>query len=160
MLEKIIAQTLKYRSFVLLGVLVLIAFGVYSYLNLPIDAFPDVTNVQVEILSTAPGLSALEIERFLEQLGRVLWLEAFEKQTAPTNAIVRVFRMRRDKRAKRVIGPLVVSQPEQRLGALEGLRVQGQRHQRHGHSRHRHGGRHRQAPGREIPGDRRAPAGL
>ena len=65
MLETIIAQTLKYRSFVLLGVLVLIAFGVYSYLNLPIDAFPDVTNVQVEILSTAPGLSALEIERFV-----------------------------------------------------------------------------------------------
>jgi cobalt-zinc-cadmium resistance protein CzcA len=65
MLEKIIAQTLKHRSFVLLGVLVLIAFGVYSYLNLPVDAFPDVTNVQVEILSTAPGLSALEIERFV-----------------------------------------------------------------------------------------------
>ncbi len=64
-LRTIIAQTLKYRSFVLLGVLVLIAFGVYSYLNLPIDAFPDVTNVQVEILSTAPGLSALEIERFV-----------------------------------------------------------------------------------------------
>ena len=65
MLEAIIAQTLKYRSFVLLGVLVLVAFGAYSYLNLPIDAFPDVTNVQVEILSTAPGLSALEIERFV-----------------------------------------------------------------------------------------------
>ncbi len=65
MLESIIAQTLKYRSFVLLGVLVLVVFGVYSYLKLPIDAFPDVTNVQVEILSTAPGLSALEIERFV-----------------------------------------------------------------------------------------------
>ncbi len=65
MLEKIIAQTLKYRNFVLLGMAVLIAFGVYSYLTLPIDAFPDVTNVQVEILSTAPGLSALEIERFV-----------------------------------------------------------------------------------------------
>jgi len=65
MLQTIIAQTLKYRSFVLLGVLVLIVAGVYSYLNLPIDAFPDVTNVQVEILCTAPGLSALEIERFV-----------------------------------------------------------------------------------------------
>jgi heavy metal efflux system protein len=65
MLEAIIAQTLKYRNFVLLGVLVTVAFGVYSYINLPIDAFPDVTNVQVEILSTAPGLSALEIERFV-----------------------------------------------------------------------------------------------
>ncbi len=65
MLEKIVAQTLKNRNFVLLGVFVLIAFGVYSYVNLPIDAFPDVTNVQVEILSAAPGLSALEIERFV-----------------------------------------------------------------------------------------------
>ncbi len=65
MLERIIAWTLKYRSFILLGVLLLAAFGVYSYRKLPIDAFPDVTNVQVEILSTAPGLSALEIERFV-----------------------------------------------------------------------------------------------
>jgi heavy metal efflux system protein len=65
MLEAIIAQTLKNRNFVLLGILVMAAFGVYSYRNLPIDAFPDVTNVQVEILSTAPGLSALEIERFV-----------------------------------------------------------------------------------------------
>jgi cobalt-zinc-cadmium resistance protein CzcA len=65
MLERIIAWTLKYRSFVLLGVCVLVAFGVYSYVRLPIDAFPDVTNVQVEVLSTAPGLSALEIERFV-----------------------------------------------------------------------------------------------
>jgi cobalt-zinc-cadmium resistance protein CzcA len=65
MLEAIIAQTLRNRNFVLLGVLVMAAFGVYSYRNLPIDAFPDVTNVQVEILSTAPGLSALEIERFV-----------------------------------------------------------------------------------------------
>src|SRR5512143_4245347 len=65
MLEKIIGQMLKYRSFVLLGILVLVAFGIYSCMNLSIDAFPDVTNVQVEILSTAPGLSALEIERFV-----------------------------------------------------------------------------------------------
>src|SRR5512136_2090284 len=65
MLEAIIARTLKNRNFVILGVIVLVAFGVYSYVNLPIDAFPDVTNVQVEILSTAPGLSALEIERFV-----------------------------------------------------------------------------------------------
>jgi cobalt-zinc-cadmium resistance protein CzcA len=65
MLEKIVAQTLKYRTFVILGVLALAALGAYSYLNLPIDAFPDVTNVQVEILSEAPGLSALEIERFV-----------------------------------------------------------------------------------------------
>ena len=65
MLEAVIAQTMKYGNFVILGVLVLVVMGVYSYSRLPIDAFPDVTNVQVEILSTAPGLSALEIERFV-----------------------------------------------------------------------------------------------
>ena len=65
MLETVIAQTLKYRNFVLLGVIVLVVFGVYACLNLPMDAFPDVTNVQVEILGAAPGLSALEIERFV-----------------------------------------------------------------------------------------------
>ena len=65
MLEAIIAQTLKYRNFVLLSVVVMAAIGVHAYMNLPIDAFPDVTNVQVEILGTAPGLSALEIERFV-----------------------------------------------------------------------------------------------
>jgi heavy metal efflux system protein len=65
MLETIIVRTLKQRGMVILGVLALVCFGVYSCVNLPIDAFPDVTNVQVEILSTAPGLSALEIERFV-----------------------------------------------------------------------------------------------
>ncbi|MBL0174847.1 MAG: efflux RND transporter permease subunit [Ignavibacteria bacterium] len=40
-------------------------FGVYSTVTIPIDAFPDVTNTQVEILSEGPGLSALEIERFV-----------------------------------------------------------------------------------------------
>jgi heavy metal efflux system protein len=62
MLESI---TLKYRSFVLLGVMDMVVLGVHSCLNLPIDAFPDVTNVQVEILSVGSGLSALEIERFV-----------------------------------------------------------------------------------------------
>ena len=65
MLEKIISFCLKQRSFVLVFSLILILFGIYSYLKLPIDAFPDVTNVQVEIVSNAPGLSALEIERFV-----------------------------------------------------------------------------------------------
>jgi len=65
MLERIIARALKQKSFVLLAVTIMTAFGVYSYMTIPIDAFPDVSNTQVEILSTAPGLSALEIERFV-----------------------------------------------------------------------------------------------
>jgi cobalt-zinc-cadmium resistance protein CzcA len=63
MLEKIIAYTLRQKGMVIFLALLIIAFGAYSYLKLPIDAFPDVTNIQVEIVSHADGLSAIEIER-------------------------------------------------------------------------------------------------
>lgn len=65
MLERIIVSTLQHKQLVLLAVAALVAFGIYSYATIPIDAFPDVSNTQVEILSNAPGLSALEIERFV-----------------------------------------------------------------------------------------------
>jgi len=63
MLEKLVAYTLRQKGMVIFLALLIIAFGTYSYLKLPIDAFPDVTNIQVEIVSHADGLSALEIER-------------------------------------------------------------------------------------------------
>ena len=63
MLEKIIAYTLKQKGMVIAFSLLIITFGAYSYVKLPIDAFPDVTNVQVEVVSHADGLSAAEIER-------------------------------------------------------------------------------------------------
>lgn len=63
MLEKLIAYTLRQKGMVIFLALLIIVFGVYSYLKLPIDAFPDVTNIQVEVVSHADGLSALEIER-------------------------------------------------------------------------------------------------
>ncbi len=63
MLEKIIEFTLKQKSMILFFCFLIFAFGLYSYLTLPIDAFPDVTNIQVEVVSRADGLSALEIER-------------------------------------------------------------------------------------------------
>jgi len=63
MLEKLIACTLRRKGMVLFLSLLIIAFGLYSYLKLPIDAFPDVTNIQVEVISRADGLSAIEIER-------------------------------------------------------------------------------------------------
>ncbi len=65
MIEKIIAFSLKQRTLILIVVLLLVGVGVSSFLGLPIDAFPDVTNVQVEVVSTAPGLSPLEIEKFV-----------------------------------------------------------------------------------------------
>lgn len=63
MLEKLIAYTLKQKGMVIFFALVIVVFGFYSYLKLPIDAFPDVTNIQVEVVSHADGLSAGEIER-------------------------------------------------------------------------------------------------
>jgi cobalt-zinc-cadmium resistance protein CzcA len=63
MLEKLIAYMLRQKGMVIFLSLLIIAFGSYSYLKLPIDAFPDVTNIQVEIVSHADGLSAIEIER-------------------------------------------------------------------------------------------------
>jgi cobalt-zinc-cadmium resistance protein CzcA len=63
MLEKIIAFTLKQKGMIIFLSLVIVVFGLYSYFTLPIDAFPDVTNIQVEIVSRADGLSAIEIER-------------------------------------------------------------------------------------------------
>lgn len=63
MLEKLIAYTLRHRGMVIFFSLMTVLFGLYSAMKLPIDAFPDVTNIQVEVVSRADGLSAVEIER-------------------------------------------------------------------------------------------------
>ena len=42
---------------------VVAAFGLYAYLGTPIEAYPDVTNTQVMILSKAPGLAAVDVEQ-------------------------------------------------------------------------------------------------
>lgn len=63
MLERLIEYTLKQKGMVIFLSLLIIILGFYSYLKLPIDAFPDVTNIQVEVVSHADGLSAVEIER-------------------------------------------------------------------------------------------------
>ncbi|MDP4174492.1 MAG: CusA/CzcA family heavy metal efflux RND transporter [Bacteroidota bacterium] len=63
MLEKIISRTLNQKGMIVFLVLVIVACGIYCFTNLPIDAFPDVTNIQVDVVSYANGLSAVEIER-------------------------------------------------------------------------------------------------
>ena len=65
MLERIVTSTLKHRALVVVVLVFILGIGIYSLLNLHIDAFPDVTNIQVEIVSRAPGLSPLEIEKFV-----------------------------------------------------------------------------------------------
>ena len=63
MIGKIFEISLRQRMFVLIGTLALMGAGVWSALRLPIDAVPDVTNVQVTINTTVPALSPEEIER-------------------------------------------------------------------------------------------------
>ena len=63
MINALIRFSVSQRLIVLVLVAVMSAAGIYSLLNLPIDAVPDVTNVQVQVLTSAPSLAPLEIER-------------------------------------------------------------------------------------------------
>jgi cobalt-zinc-cadmium resistance protein CzcA len=65
MLDKIIQFSIKNKFFILLFTLVLIAWGSYSLKNLPLDALPDVTNNQVQIITTAPTLASQEVEQLI-----------------------------------------------------------------------------------------------
>lgn len=63
MIESIIKASINRRWLVMAGVLLLIGAGVWNYQKLPIDAVPDITNVQVQINTEAPGFSPLESEQ-------------------------------------------------------------------------------------------------
>ena len=63
MINGLIRFSVENRLIVLLLVAIMAAAGAYSLINLPIDAVPDVTNVQVQVLTAAPSLAPLEIER-------------------------------------------------------------------------------------------------
>lgn len=63
MLERILAAAIRFRWAVLGIVVLLCAIGIWSFQRLPIDATPDITNVQVQINSEAPGFSPLEAEQ-------------------------------------------------------------------------------------------------
>ena len=63
MFERIIRFAIEQRWLVLLAVFGMAALGVFSYQKLPIDAVPDITNVQVQINTEAPGYSPLETEQ-------------------------------------------------------------------------------------------------
>ena|SRR5947207_3370512 len=63
MIERILAFSVRRRWLVLLVTLAAAVFGAWSLTKLPIDAVPDVTNVQVQINAIAPALSPIEIEK-------------------------------------------------------------------------------------------------
>ncbi len=63
MLERSIYFSIRHRWIVLFTVVGLMALGIYNFGKLPIDAVPDITNVQVQINTEAPGYSPLEVEQ-------------------------------------------------------------------------------------------------
>src|SRR5215475_9537953 len=63
MIDRILAFSIIQRWLVVLVVAGLAAFGAYNFTRLPIDAVPDITNVQVQVNTSAPGYSPLEIEQ-------------------------------------------------------------------------------------------------
>jgi heavy metal efflux system protein len=63
MLGSILKISIQHRLFVIIAALAIAVFGAYNFQILPIDAVPDITNVQVQINTEAPGFSPLEVER-------------------------------------------------------------------------------------------------
>ena len=65
MINPILDFSVRQRLLVFLGAVVLTGFGVLAVKQIPIDAFPDVTNVQVQVLATTGGMSPPEVEKLV-----------------------------------------------------------------------------------------------
>ncbi|HVZ64185.1 MAG TPA: CusA/CzcA family heavy metal efflux RND transporter [Opitutaceae bacterium] len=65
MINAILNFSVRQRMLVILATLVLTGFGILAVKQIPIDAFPDVTNVQVQVLATAGGMSPPEVEKLV-----------------------------------------------------------------------------------------------
>jgi cobalt-zinc-cadmium resistance protein CzcA len=63
MIDGILSFAIRQRWLVIIAVLAMAGFGAWNFTRLPIDAVPDITNVQVQINSRAPGYSPLEVEQ-------------------------------------------------------------------------------------------------
>jgi heavy metal efflux system protein len=62
-IEKLVSLSLGHKALVLVVVAIVLVAGLHAFFTIPLDAFPDVTSVQVEIVGTATGWSPLEMER-------------------------------------------------------------------------------------------------
>jgi len=65
MFDKIIAFSIRSKAVIGAMTLALVVWGVWSALRLPIDAVPDITNNQVQVITQAPSLGAQEVEQFI-----------------------------------------------------------------------------------------------
>lgn len=64
-IKKVIAFSLKNKLFIFFATLLLVIWGVIAFKKIPIEAFPDVTNTQITIITQWPGRSAEEVEKFV-----------------------------------------------------------------------------------------------
>jgi len=64
-LRGIIGFSLKNKYFILFAASLLIVSGIITFINMPIEAFPDVTNTEIDIITQWPGRSAEEVEKFI-----------------------------------------------------------------------------------------------
>lgn len=60
-----IGASIRHRLLVLVGTCAVTAFGLRAFQQLPIDAVPDLTNVQVQVLTSAPALGPIDVERLV-----------------------------------------------------------------------------------------------
>jgi cobalt-zinc-cadmium resistance protein CzcA len=65
LLNKVVAWSLRHRASVLVATVFLVLIGARSAVVLPIDAVPDITNVQVQVITAAPALSPVEVEQYV-----------------------------------------------------------------------------------------------
>ncbi|MBS1856077.1 MAG: efflux RND transporter permease subunit [Acidobacteria bacterium] len=65
MLERIIDFHLEHRWFVLIGVFGIVALGLFCMLQIPVDAFPDLTNNQVVVIVQCPGMAPADVEQLV-----------------------------------------------------------------------------------------------
>jgi heavy metal efflux system protein len=65
MIERIIHFSIKNKFIIGIFIVALIGWGTYSLTNLPVDAIPDITNNQVQVISLAPSLAVQEVESFI-----------------------------------------------------------------------------------------------
>lgn len=64
-INNIITFSLRNKFFILFLTLLVVIFGVYCFEKTPVDAFPDITNTNVTIITQWPGRSAEEVEKFV-----------------------------------------------------------------------------------------------
>ena len=65
MIASLLEFSLRQRALVIGLACLLSVAGVFAFQSIPIDAYPDVTNIQVQVLTDAPGFSPVEVERFI-----------------------------------------------------------------------------------------------